>query len=305
MNLYAGLAARVARGEPFVFVRVEAVAGSAPREVGAAMVVTAAGTEGTIGGGQLEWKAIEQARAMLRTVVDGATRRRYPLGPSLGQCCGGVVELVFVPAPALAPADWQRLAAAEAADEPSTVAVHVPLDTGGELTIEFGFAPWTVAVFGAGHVGRAVVAMLSVLPCRVRWIDGRPEAFPASVPPTVEACVTDAPEDEVRTLPPGANVLVMTHSHALDLALCLAIAARADLGLCGLIGSATKAARFRARIAARLGPAAADRIICPVGDRSIASKHPGLIAAGIVAQLATHAAAPRAACAARLAAEPA
>ncbi len=299
MNLFAGptgLAALAERGASFVLVRVHAVAGSAPREVGAMMTVTAAGCEGTIGGGHLEWKAIEQARAMLGTPARYATRRRYPLGPSLGQCCGGVVELLFVPSPALAPADGQRLAAAEAADDASAVSIEVPLDSGGTLAIEIGFAPWTVAVFGAGHVGRAVVTMLSVMPCRVRWVDERPEAFPASVPPTVAPSVTDAPEEAVAALPSGADVLVATHSHALDLTLCLALAARDDLGLCGLIGSATKAARFRARITARLGPAAADRIICPVGDRSIESKHPGMIAATFVAQLAAR----RSGCASRL-----
>lgn len=291
MNLFARAAASASVGEPFALVRVERVAGSAPRDAGAAMLVLGHDACGTIGGGHLEWKAIEQVRALIGEGAPRATLRRYPLGPALGQCCGGVVELVFVPCAALAPAGWQRLAAAEAAETPSRLTIEVPLDTGERYALAFAFAPWTVAVFGAGHVGRALVTMLSVLPCRVRWIDERPEAFPATVPPSVEPCLTDAPEDVVGRLPAGTDAIVTTHSHALDLTLCLALAARDDLGLCGLIGSATKAARFRARIAARAGEAAADRIICPVGDRSIASKHPGMVAASIVAQLAARRAA--------------
>ncbi|MCS6995600.1 MAG: xanthine dehydrogenase accessory protein XdhC [Casimicrobiaceae bacterium] len=285
---YRTLAQRLSVGERFVLVRVSRVRGSAPREEGAAMAVGEADTLGTIGGGHLEWKAIEQARSMLAsgTRVGGVVQ--YPLGPALGQCCGGQVELQFMPLAQEDRAEVERLAAAEAAERVTCVSVTRLFDHGESIGFTVCFTPWRIAVFGAGHVGRALVSMLAVLPCRVRWIDPREGVFPATLPPNVEALPSEAPQEEAARLPADTDALVMTHSHALDLAICEALAAREDLGLVGLIGSETKAARFRARLAARLGAAAAERIVCPVGERSIASKHPGMIAAGIVAQLASH-----------------
>jgi len=283
---YAELCGWLARSVPTVLIVVTARRGSAPREVGAAMAVSPAASIGTIGGGHLEWKAMEQARAMLAEASPATTRRRYPLGPALGQCCGGAVELAFVPlrqvdGPALA-----RLARAEAEGRAACIVLQRAFDDGHSFALPLAVDGWTVAVFGAGHVGGALVTMLSALPCEVRWIDTRADAFAAAPSDRVRTIVTDAPEADAMALPSGADVLVMTHSHALDLEICLALAVRTDLGFIGLIGSDAKAVRFRRQIEARLGEAAADRIICPVGDRRIANRHPGMIAAGIVADLA-------------------
>lgn len=246
------LASAVAAGRPAVLVTVLRAAGSTPREAGAKMVVTAGSTHGTIGGGHLEMEAVSQAREMLAAAgrgvpPGGPVTRDVALGPSLGQCCGGAVTLLL-----------------EALLPPA----------------------WNVAVFGAGHVGRALVALLAALPCRVAWIDSREGEFPGEVPAGVDRIVSEAPADEVADLPAGCDVVVMTHSHALDQEIVEAALRRPDLRYLGLIGSATKRARFLARLAERgFPPAQVARLTCPVGVPGAGGKLPAEIAIAVAAQL--------------------
>lgn len=235
-----------ARGIPAVLVTVAATDGSAPREAGTKMVVTATDSFATIGGGTLEFRAIEIARQMLAG-RQGPSLRKFPLGPALGQCCGGHVTLLFEP---------QR----------------------PDL--------FTVALFGAGHVGKAVVQVLSALPCRIRWFDPRPDAFPDHVPPGVEVEVTNAPEREVAGLPDNAWLLVMTHSHAVDLGITAKALQEDRFAYVGLIGSATKRARFEKRCRELgLGDAQLAKLVCPIGIDGVSGKHPGEIAIAAAAQI--------------------
>ena len=230
-------------------VTVTRVTGSTPREAGACMLVTAAGITGTIGGGALEWAAMSQARTML---AEGQTRaeRTFPLGPALGQCCGGAVTL--------------RLELADGLpDSP-----RAPL--------------W---VWGAGHVGRAIVQVMAPLPhFDVTWVDVAPDRFPPAIPDGATPVTAADPAVLTAHAPPEADHLILTYSHDLDLALCHALLTR-GFASCGLIGSATKWARFRGRLAA-LGhaPAQIARIACPIGDPAL-GKHPQAIALGVAAAL--------------------
>ncbi len=294
-------------GAPAVWVRVERTRGSAPREPGASMLVAADREEGTIGGGRLEFEAAAQARRMLAAGERFAVRE-VVLGASAGQCCGGAVVLSMrrIDAretpwlQALARLDddggslW--LATREAgADAPHSVAASAPpaAPAAGTLVSRIDAAPWHVWLFGAGHVGEAVARVLATLPLGVVWVDPRAGRFPAALPPNVATLESDSPAHEVGAIPAGADVLVMTHSHALDLDLCVALLGRDDLGSIGLIGSATKAASFRARLARRGLPAArVARLRCPVGEpprgdasRHPIDRHPGAIAASIAFEL--------------------
>jgi xanthine dehydrogenase accessory factor len=225
--------------------------GSVPRETGTRMLVAVDAVAGTIGGGHLEWQAIAHARAGRRE--DWAVA----LGPSLGQCCGGALTLRFTPLSAELLAAW-----------PPTSARFV------------------LQLHGAGHVGRAIVQMLADIPCQVTWVDGRDAAFPPRLPPHVDARATDSPEAEVDAAAPGTLFLVLTHSHDLDLRITEAVLRRGDFGFLGLIGSATKRARFLRRFEARgIPPERLARLTCPIGLPGIAGKEPAVIAVAVVAQL--------------------
>jgi xanthine dehydrogenase accessory factor len=232
--------------------------GSVPRGTGTAMLVAADRVAGTIGGGHLEFEAIASARRRLAQADATIARERFSLGPRLGQCCGGVVELEFR---CLAPADADRLQQQEQA----------------RLT--------PLLLCGAGHIGRALVDVLQRLPFDICWIDERADQFPPVVPTHVRTIVTDTPEAEIAAAPAQAFFLVMTHSHALDEALCHEILKR-DFAYCGLIGSATKRARFLHRLIARgIAPAAVARMRCPIGIPNIAGKEPEIIAIAVAAEL--------------------
>ena len=273
------------RGEPAIWVCVASARGSVPREAGTTMIVTALNTFGTIGGGHLELRSIEVARELLRLGALNATRRHFPLGPALGQCCGGAVDMAFVPITETDRDGLTQLRLIEA--HGGTYTVNRRLDTGDALSLPIRFDPWSIWVFGAGHVGVALVTVLSTLPCAVTWVDSRETPFPTVRPSNVRVIESDAPEREVRHIPAGANVLVLTHSHALDLEICLALLRRDDLAYCGLIGSLTKAAIFNKRFAARgFSDTEMARITCPIGLSALRSKHPGVIAAGVAADLA-------------------
>lgn len=246
-------------------VEVVAHKGSVPREAGTRMLVAADEVVGTIGGGHLELQAIAQSRELLS--LRGATARDQDLalGPSLGQCCGGALTLRYVPLAAASPEAWPEVA-----------------------------PRFFLQIYGAGHVGRAIVALLAGLPCRVQWVDEREAEFPAGpTPPHIERVCVEPVEAEVAVAPPGAFYLVLTHSHDLDLALTQAILKRGDFGFFGLIGSKTKRARFGHRLAERGFDAdLVARITCPIGVPGIAGKEPEVIAVAVVAQL-LQAAAPR------------
>jgi xanthine dehydrogenase accessory factor len=307
--------------EPAVLVTVAIVEGSGPREPGAKMLVTARGQHDTIGGGHLEMCAIELAREML---ADGTAARleRYALGPTLGQCCGGVVHLAFELVDAsladvlanlrvrrredswrLSAIDGPRAALLLDADGAVVAApvagvgvpaidrtrgTHVLRDASGRRWLaDPCLAPRAhLVLFGAGHVGAAIVRMLGELPCTVTWVDEREDMFPAIVPANVTIEATDLPEAAVADAPSNASYLVMTHSHALDQRLCEAILARADVGWFGLIGSRTKRVQFERRMAARgLPPDRIASMVCPIGLPGITSKLPAAIAASVCAQL--------------------
>lgn len=252
-------AAWLAAGTPAVVVEVTQALGSVPREAGTRMLVAATCCEGTIGGGHLELKAIERARHLLAAGGTATQSAHYPLGPALGQCCGGAVTLGFAPLDAAAVAAWP-LAAPR---------FHLQL-------------------YGAGHVGRAIVNALAPLNVRVDWIDEREEEFPpdASLPAHTRKLCVDALEAEVREAPRGAFFLVLTHRHDLDLRIAEAILRRGDFGFFGLIGSRTKRARFIHRFEERgIAAEAIARLTCPIGVPGIEGKEPEVIAASVVAQL--------------------
>jgi len=233
-------------GEAAVLVSVIAIRGSAPRDAGAKMVVSATRSFDTIGGGNLEYQSILDARAILRSAETGPKQRDFPLGPALGQCCGGATTILFEP-------------------------IRPPA--------------WTVALFGAGHVGRAIAKLMGDLPCRLLWFDSRSDAFPETVASNTR-CRRTTEASDVTALPAGATVLIMTHDHGTDFTLTEAALRRIDLSFIGTIGSHTKEARFRSRLRrAGLDEAALDRLICPVGLPGVGSKLPAEIAIAVAAQI--------------------
>ena len=222
--------------------------GSAPREAGTRMWVDANAVRGSIGGGNLEYTALKIAREMLLS-SETERERKFALGDSLGQCCGGAVTLRFTK---------KSEAEAESAS---------------------GFQ---VVLFGAGHVGKEVAHILERVPCRLAWIDPRPEVFPATTASNVRVVIEEEPAWMVDEAPPGAYYLVMTHSHALDLEIVERVLKRKDVAFLGLIGSATKAAKFRLRLQQKnISP---ERLVCSIGLFK-GGKHPAEIAVSAVAQL--------------------
>jgi len=253
---------RLRRG-PGVLVRITATEGSVPREAGTWMAVWPDALTGTIGGGQLEFQAAREARAWLAGGEAIAGTRRYPLGPSLGQCCGGVVFLAF-----------RRIG---------------PVDA-SPLREELGADLKPVALFGGGHVGAALARLLATLPFAVRWIDSREGVFPPALPSQVDIEHSEPVQLAVAQLAPGSRVLIMSFSHAEDLDIVMAclqrLRLRDDLPYVGLIGSKTKWATFRHRLEARgFSQAEMARITCPIGVPGIVGKEPEVIAVAVAAQL--------------------
>jgi xanthine dehydrogenase accessory factor len=299
--------------EAAVLVTVAATEGSCPREAGACMAVTLADAKGTVGGGHLEQEAIRMARDMLRDA--GSPRlERFALGPSLGQCCGGVVWLAFdrlhpgerAALCAAGDAALVRLLALDGADKAVVVggaavwastALPLPAPAGqGTCLPEHGGRRWLqhalpaplahLFLFGAGHVGAALVQALAPIDCRLTWVDERDDQFPAQRPAHVLVEATDVPEAVVAHAPPGASYLVLTHSHALDLRIVEAILRRGDAAWTGLIGSSTKRRQFERRLRERgIGDASLAALVCPIGLPGIHGKAPAVIAASVTAQL--------------------
>ena len=274
-------------GRPAVVVQVDEIKGSTPRETGTRMLVAADAVLGTIGGGHLEWQAIDLARHLLAEGTPGAPvtghatgprlQKTYPLGPTLGQCCGGVVTLRFEVLSAATLAAWQ-----------------VPPPR------------FHVELHGAGHVGQAIVKLLSDLDCSVRWIDERADDLPewdaqaglpdpamlAALPEHITWLPPEAAERAGAVAPADACHLVLTHRHDLDLKIIDAVLRRDDFRFAGLIGSQTKRARFLHRLAEQgIEPDTLERLTCPIGLPDIQGKEPAVIAIAVVAQLlAEHAA---------------
>lgn len=276
----------LAAGVPALVVRVADIRGSTPREAGTRMLVPRPGhaldgdigpalsVQGTIGGGHLEWQAIELAREALRAdhagVLPSAWEKTFPLGPTLGQCCGGVVHLVFEPLTEATLADWSL----------PPPRFHLELH-------------------GAGHVGQAIVHLLADIDCTVRWIDERPGEVPAddapglpspealaALPAHIQFVSTDAADAEVAEAPAGACHLVLTHRHDLDLRIITAVLRRGDFAFAGLIGSQTKRARFLHRLEEQgLAADVLARLTCPIGLPGLTGKEPAVIAISVVAQL--------------------
>jgi len=314
-----------AAGERAVLVTVAGIRGSAPREIGAKMIVTATETIGTIGGGQLEYQSTRIAVGMLDDPY--TTLRSFPLGTSMGQCCGGVVEILFEPVPDGMPSWLRDLSALHGQREPAVIATRMSRSKPAKLVVTasevFGgdasaaellmvskarrllagqpgtvrdvqelyeavVAPdFNIAVFGAGHVGTAVVNALAVLDCNIRWVDSRRKMF-RKVPPNVRAIETPDPALEVAAMPRHSFYLVMTHSHAMDFEICDRILRRHDARYCGLIGSLSKRRRFEKRYRQQgMTEDTIDQLVCPIGVDGIHGKKPAEIAVAAAAELLT------------------
>jgi xanthine dehydrogenase accessory factor len=290
-------------------VSVVGAAGSVPRDSGARIVLRPdGGFYGSIGGGRLEYEAIAAARTALAAGRGKAQFRDWPLGPNLGQCCGGVVKTLTETFDA---GDLPAVRCLEEAERAGAFAAASRLDNDGRIARtllrhdaaeepvdsvrsfptmpfreRFGELTTPVLLFGAGHVGRAVVLALAPLPFTVRWIDSRTDQFPQFVPQNAVTVCSDAADRELAQAPRDAMIVVMTHSHALDFDITVAALKQGTFDFVGLIGSDTKRARFTS-LARQMGATARqiERLVCPIGITEIRGKEPEVIAASLTAQL--------------------
>jgi xanthine dehydrogenase accessory factor len=246
-------------------VEVARAKGSTPREAGAYMLVSRSAIHGTIGGGQLEFMAIDQARQI---IADPKGLQELmldiPLGPEIGQCCGGRVEVLIRLVDDELKAELLRTAEAEQERLP-----HIYL-------------------FGGGHVGQALAVALSLLPVRVTVVETRAEALDG-MPEGVETRLTSVPEEMVRSAPAGAAFVVLTHDHALDFLIVAEALKRTDAAYVGMIGSQTKKATFRSWYLKSAGGSEADfvRLVSPIGGDTVKDKRPAVIAALVAAEIMT------------------
>lgn len=313
--------------QEFVLITACAARGSTPRDTGTKMLVSAQDIIGTIGGGQLEYVAIDKARALLREGADTALMQ-LPLGPELAQCCGGYTELAlarinaadrkwlnqiqdilesgqrgallthwqngtpkrelvsFDQIPLTSDRDlWQ---AVQDADQYGAATVVEAEKYSGIFTLVEPIEQnrFNLFLFGAGHVGRAVVHTLSPLPCTIHWIDSRNEEFPLSIPKNVHKIIASNPTETLHTAPENSYFLIMTHSHQLDLELTAEILKKKECAYLGLIGSLTKRARFFKRLKDK-GYTDTDlqRVTCPIGIAGTGGKHPTEIAISVAAEI--------------------
>jgi len=260
--------------QSYVLVSIVALQGSSPRGVGSKLLVTEDQQFDSIGGGHLEYKAIAQARLMmtqehLTAIID------YPLGASLGQCCGGKVSLMF------------EVFKATKIDYP--LGASLGQCCGGKVSLMFEVFKATkmpVVVFGAGHVGRALVPLLAQLPVQVTWVDSRYDMLPKELPHGVVGMQEEHPQDYVTDCVANSCYLVMTHHHGVDLALTEAILKRGDAYYLGVIGSVTKGRKFRQRLAAKdYSVNSISHLNCPMGKAGISGKQPMEVAIAIAAQV--------------------
>lgn len=235
------------RGDAYVLITLLGARGSTPRDSGTKMVVAADTSFGTIGGGHLEHKAMAIAARMLAAKDEKQRIEHFPLGPSLGQCCGGSTTVLFESFPANS---------------------------------------FNIALFGAGHVGRALAGILSQLPCRLHWIDSRDNQHPPQLAGNVQALVSDCAADEVSNMPAGSYYLIMTHNHQLDFAILEAVLRRGDAQYVGLIGSVTKWRRFQMRLEHKgYQQNAYSQVRCPVGLASVPGKRPIEVAVSVAGEI--------------------
>lgn len=306
----------LAQGHDCVLVTVVHVAGSTPREAGASMLVRLVERAeiqsiDTIGGGHLEWEACQIAQDMLRGIDQSNIRlERFNLGARLGQCCGGLALVLLEKVLVDSTAVWQQrlqsmqgtysLKRAIQFNEPASLwqvdnsAMDNKCDqvnfigTSEEwsFTQQITSHQFEVYVFGAGHVGQALVNLLLPLQARIHWIDVRDDVFPAISHPNLQCIATDTPEAEISKAPSDSYFLIMTHNHALDLLLCQELFNRNDFAYFGMIGSKSKRTVFERRLVDRGVPVERlAQLICPIGVSGIVSKEPTAIAVGVAAQL--------------------
>jgi xanthine dehydrogenase accessory factor len=244
-------------------VEVTRARGSTPREEGAWMLVSPGATFDTIGGGALEFMAIDRAREALSGAVV-ADSLDVPLGPEIGQCCGGRVELSI-----RLLNDADRRALLEKARAAEAVLPHIH-------------------VFGGGHVGHALAQAFALLPVRVAVIDTRADAL-EDMPDAVETRLVAVPEEVVREAPAGSAFVVLTHDHSLDFLIVAEALKRSDAAYVGMIGSATKKATFRSWYLKEAGGMQAefDRVVSPIGGNAVKDKRPAVIAALAAAEIMT------------------
>jgi len=252
------------RREPAaILVEVTGAAGSTPRDTDAWMLVAQRAIFATIGGGQLEYMAIDHARRALRSGLDPAPMD-VPLGPEIGQCCGGRVGLSFTPLNPELAGDLIARSDREMAARPH------------------------VYIFGAGHVGDALAMALSLAPLRVVLVDTREDELMASTVPRIETCLTAMPEAVVRDAPRGSSFVILTHDHALDFLIAAEALRRTDAAYVGMIGSKTKRATFRNWLTREIGrPELFENLVCPIGGTVVKDKRPAVIATLAAAEITT------------------
>mgnify|MGYP003624384604 FL=1 len=291
MKLWQPLADCLKSGRPAVLVLVQEARGSVPRGAGAGLVVLPGGDfYGTIGGGALEWQALGHAKSFSESGMNHE-RVQVPLGPNLGQCCGGHVTLsyeLWQPdrlGEAQILADMERAGSFHTASQTDANGHvrRIVVETGG--TEQFGIRAVPVAVFGAGHVGKALMKSLSLLPVRMTWIDSRADMFPGVVPDNISMHALADPRMILPDLDRETAILIMTHSHPQDLSI-LEAALKASFSFVGVIGSRSKRARFESMlIKSGMAPELARSFICPIGIPGLEGKEPSVIAASVSAQV--------------------
>lgn len=244
---YCAVEACKRSGQPWVMATVLQAKGSTPRNAGTKMLITAERNFDTIGGGRLEYEVIDRARKMLRTGEASQHIERFPLAMKTNQCCGGSVSILF-----------------ESFSQPKT----------------------TINLFGAGHVAKALTKILADLDVHVHWIDNRAEEFPESVAANTRICLEEDPVDFVRKMGTGEFAVILTHQHSLDYQLLEALLDRKDCAFIGLIGSQTKAARFRKRLhSASFSQEEIESYYCPIGLEQVSGKEPMEVAVSIAGQI--------------------
>ncbi|MEP0520525.1 MAG: xanthine dehydrogenase accessory protein XdhC [Hyphomicrobiales bacterium] len=290
MNLWQPLHNYLLQGQQVALVLVKEARGSVPREAGAGLVVLPdGGFHGTIGGGALEWEALQHAAGFLKSPGQ-LDKQKIPLGPNLGQCCGGHVVLTFEKWSPERLEEAKELAEAEAnglfSVKSKILENQVKRELHSHSTDEFfGVEQIPVAIFGAGHVGKALILALALAPTRITWVDTRTDVFPETCPKNVSMNAPQRPEDMMAHLVDNTLIIILTHSHALDLSL-LETALKRGFPFVGVIGSETKRARFVSRLQqAGMSAKLASSFHCPIGIPGIIGKEPSVIAASVTAQL--------------------
>lgn len=291
MKLWQPLARSLSANQPVVLVLVQEARGSVPRGSGAGLVVRPDGAFfGTIGGGALEWEALARAGKFFDS-GKLFELQQVPLGPNLGQCCGGHVTLSYEIWTPDRLDEASQLAEAERAGRFETVkeqtasgpVTRTITATGG--TEHFGEDSVLVAIFGAGHVGKALMKSLSLLPAQIVWIDSRADMFPGLVPDNVIMQALPDPRAILPDLAKETAIIILTHSHAQDLSI-LEAALKAGFPFVGVIGSKTKRARFESMLLkSGLEEGLARSFHCPIGIPGLENKHPSVIAASVSAQI--------------------